>query len=101
MYSMRNPPGTSIAAAQANALAEFPADATTLWFSQKDVCAATAIQSPAIGAALGDPKNREGRVLVAFYTLEAGGESAYRPENVNEMVFLPINVANLDEAPSC
>jgi hypothetical protein len=101
MYSMRNPPGTSIAAAQADALAEFPADATTLWFSQKDVCAATATQSPMIGAALGDPKNREGRVLVAFYTLEAGGESAYRPENVNEMVFLPIHVANPDEAPSC
>src|SRR5262249_42252398 len=40
-------------------------------------------------------------VLVAFYTLETGGESAYRPENVNEMVFLPIHVANPDEAPSC
>jgi hypothetical protein len=98
---MRNPLGTSIAAAQATALAEFPADATILSSSQKDMWAATAIQSGTVGVALADPKNRQGRVLVAFYTLEAGGEAAYRPENVNEMILLPINVANPDEAPSC
>jgi hypothetical protein len=100
-YSERFATGTTIAAARAAVLAEFPTDATTIWVAVKDSCAQEVVQSPTVGAALaaqGDPK---GWALVEFSSGPASDH--YDSSDISEALYLPADSSDStpDEALGC
>lgn len=89
-YEMRLPNGSSLAAARAEIMQEFPSDATVVWQQTKDQCSQMEISSATLGnsSVLGssDIGNPQGQVFVEFQTDSTSTEnlnSYYDPSNVN------------------
>lgn len=102
-YTMNLPAGTTVDAAKAAVLREFPSDASIIWFVARDSCALLEVKSALLGSALGDPKigDAEGMALIELDTVHPDGTSSYDPRNINEGLFGLGSFATSGDAPAC
>lgn len=107
-YEMRLPNGSSLAAARAEIMQEFPEDAAVVWQQNKDQCSQMEISSATLGNAsvlgssdIGDP---QGQVFVEFQTDSTSSEnlnSYYDPSNVNLATLNLGSYNTANDAPGC
>lgn len=102
-YQMNLPQQTPISAAKAEALQEFPSDATALWYQVKDSCSQMEVKSAALGAALGNSAigDAAGYAFVEFSTLAADGSSGYTEGNINNLILTLGSYPTPSDASGC
>jgi hypothetical protein len=100
-YEMRLSGRPNIEVAEAEALKEFPSDASMVWFSQKGDCSQMEVQSKTLGAILSDPGNPRGAVLGEFQTAAVDGKDIYNATNNNDVFFNLGLYQSAQNAPGC
>ncbi len=102
-YMMNLMPGTTVAAAKASVLQEFPSDASVIWFTARDSCAQLEVKSAILGAVLGDPNigAPDGMAFVELDTEHSDGTASYDSKNINQAILLLGNYATAADAPAC
>lgn len=107
-YEMRLPNGSSLTAARAEIMQEFPADAKIVWQQTQDQCSQMEVSSATLGSSsvlgssgIGDP---QGQVFIEFQTDSTSTEnlnSYYDPSNVNLATLNLGSYNTAADAPGC
>lgn len=107
-YEMRLPNGSSLAAAKAEIMQEFPVDAKVVWQQTQDQCSQMEISSATLGSAsvLGSSGigNPQGQVFIEFQTDSNSTEnlnSYYDASNVNIATLNLGSYNTAADAPGC
>jgi hypothetical protein len=105
-YTMRLPNQSTQAAAQAEAMKEFPSDVSVQWQAKKDVCYQVGIKSSLLATQLGAKPigDTNGQVLIEFQTDSAASSSlnsAYDATNVNLAILTLGSYNTANDAPGC
>lgn len=110
-YEMRLPNGSSLSAAQAEIMQEFPPDASILWQQARtsdpsDSCYQMEIKSSRLGQALSEPAigDAAGEVWVELFTdtpQNVNENSVYDGSNVNGANLMLGSYATAADAPGC
>jgi hypothetical protein len=78
-YEERLSGSPDIEMAKTEAVKEFPADATVLWFLKKPDYSQMAVQSKTLGTEMSDPDNPNGDAFVEFQTMTSDGKDTHNP----------------------
>jgi hypothetical protein len=103
IYQMALSPKTPIASAMAQALQEFPGDASMVWYQVMATCSQMEVKSAILGSALGNPSvgDASGYASVDFSTITPDGSSGYTASNINLIILTLGSYLTPSDSPGC